>query len=358
MPTKSLYARPPAGMTHAVSAKDLVTSFNWEYDEQRPKLVQLYDAAKKQQWDAAVRLDWSQSLDPENPMVMDDMMIPIFGTDLWRGLSDKDKAKVRRHQQAHTLSQFMHGEQGALMAAAKLVQMAPNVDEKHYAATQAMDEARHVEVYARLLHEKFELVYPITPGLKSLLDMIFAESRWDFAYLGMQVLIEGLALAAFQRIRDASKNQLAAAVNAYVMQDEARHVSFGRIALRDYYPKLSEAERAEREEFVVQSCYHMRDRFDQRDLWGPLGFDEKQCVALVMQSEMMKQFRHRLFSRIVPTVKDIGLWSPKVQKAFAEMGAIQFAEIDIEALLAKDQQVAAEFDAGTTGRFAPRAAAE
>ena len=70
----------------------------------------------------------------------------------------------------------------------------------------------------------------------------------------MQVLIEGLALAAFQRIRDQSKNTLAAAVNAYVMQDEARHVAFGRLALREYYPQLTDAERAEREEFVVEAC--------------------------------------------------------------------------------------------------------
>ena len=138
----------------------------------------------------------------------------------------------------------MHGEQGALIATAKIVQTVPDIDAKFYAATQVMDEARHVEAYTRLLHEKFELRLPDhRTALKSCSKRTLSDSRWDMTYLGMQILIEGLALAAFQRIRDQSKNPLAAAVNAYVMQDEARHVAFGRLALRDYYPQLTDAER-------------------------------------------------------------------------------------------------------------------
>src|SRR5206468_5990607 len=126
-----------------------------------------------------------------------------------------------------------------------------------------------------------------------------------------------LALAAFQRIRDYAKNRLAASVNAYVMQDEARHVAFGRLALRDFYPQLSDAERSEREEFVVEACYHMRDRFNQKELWENLGLPVGQAVEAAMASENMRLFRTRLLSRIVPTVKDIGLWGTGVQKAWA-----------------------------------------
>jgi hypothetical protein len=215
-----------------------------------------------------------------------------------------------------------------------------------------MDEARHVEAYSRLLHEKFELAYPITHGLKSLLESGLSDSRWDMTYLTMQILIEGLALAAFQRIRDQSKNPLAAAVNAYVMQDEARHVAFGRLALRDYYPQLTDAERAEREEFVVDACWHMRDRFNQLEVWQRLGLPVEECIRLVDESESMQVFRSRIFSRIVPTVKDIGLWGDKVQQAFAAMGAIQFAGVDAAALLEQDSRVAEEFDARTRLRDA------
>src|SRR5437870_8689610 len=321
-------------------------TFTWEYDENRAGLLQLYSKGKQQQWDAAERIDWSQDLEPENPMLMDDRVIMIYGSDIWNRMTEKERRQVRHHLQASQISQFMHGEQGALIATAKIVQTVPELDAKFYAATQVMDEARHVEAYSRLLHEKFELAYPITQGLKALLEDGLTDSRWDMTYLTMQILIEGLALAAFQRIRDQAQNRLAAAVNAYVMQDEARHVAFGRLALRDFYPQLSDAERAEREEFVVQACYHMRDRFNQKELWENLGLPVKEAIEVAMASENMRMFRKRLFSRIVPTVKDIGLWGPGVQKAFADMGAIEFAEVDSDALLDQDNRVAEEFDAG------------
>jgi len=283
------------------------TAFTWEYEDEREKLLALYDKGKQQQWDAAMRIDWSLELDPENPQEIDDRLIPIYGSPLWDRMGDKDKIMLRQHQQAQSLSQFMHGEQGALMAAARIVQMAPDLDAKFYAATQVMDEARHVEAYARLLNEKLGIAYPITPGLKSLLETVMTDRRWDMTYLGMQILIEGLALAAFQRIRDYARNRLAASVNAYVMQDEARHVAFGRLALRDFYPQLTDAERREREDFVVEACYQMRDRFNQRELWEHLGLPVESAVDAAMNSENMQLFRKRLFSRIVPTIKNIGL---------------------------------------------------
>jgi len=159
------------------------------------------------------------------------------------------------------------------------------------------------------------------------------------------VLIEGLALAAFATIRDQAKNRLAAAVNAYVMQDEARHVAFGRLALRDYYPQLTQAERDEREEFAVEACYLMRDRFLSEEVWETLGLPVEECVAYVERSEMMRQFRSTLFSRIVPTIKDIGLWGPKIRRAYANMGIMGYAEVDTEELTSNDERVAEEFDA-------------
>ncbi len=320
-------------------------TFMWEYDDERADLLKLYEKGKKQQWDAAERIDWTQDLDFDNPMGLDDRIIPIFGSPLWNKMNDREKADVRRYQQAATLSQFMHGEQGALIATSKIVMSVPHIDAKFYAATQVMDEARHVEAYMRLLHEKLDIAFPITPGLKSLLQNGLEDRRWDMTYLTMQILIEGLALAAFQRIRDNSTNDLAASVNAYVMQDEARHVAFGRLTLRDYYPELSDAERDEREEFAVEAMYHMRDRFNQFEVWEALGLPAKECAEYTMQSEGMQQFRTRLFTRIVPTLKDIGLWGPRIQKAFDDMGILGFAEVDAAALLEDDERVADDFDA-------------
>ena len=317
----------------------------WNYDDTRDRLVNLYSKAKKQQWDASERIDWSQNLDPDNPMGLPDQFIGIYGSKYWDKMNEKEKINVRRHGQAWQISQLLHGEQGALVCSAKIVQQVPNLDSKLYAATQTIDEARHVEAYSRLLGEKFEIAYPITPPLKALLENVIRDSRWDFTFLGMQVLIEGLALAVFQRLRDQASNGLAAAVNAFVMQDESRHVAFGRLALREFYPQLTEHERAEREEFVVEACYNMRDRFLSEELWENLGLPKKECLAIMNETPLIKQYRVRLFTRIVPTIKDIGLWGEKVQKAFASMGVIELANVDMTAILEDDNRVAEEFEA-------------
>jgi hypothetical protein len=343
MTTVNRYARP-AGEEKWEVPGAFGTVFQWEYEQGSEALLKLYEKGKNLQWNATQRIDWSQNLDPENPMGLPDEAIPIFGSDVWNRLTAKEKANLRRHQQAWQISQFLHGEQGALVCTAKIVQSVPSVDAKYYAATQVIDEARHVETYSRLLHDKFELAYPITPTLRRLLNDVISDSRWDMTYLGMQVLIEGLALAAFGMIRDQAKNSLAARVNAYVMQDEARHVAFGRLALRDYYPQLTQAERDEREEFTVEACYLMRDRFLAEEVWETIGLPVEECVHYVASSQMMREFRSLLFSRIVPTMKDIGLWGTKVRRAYAQMGIIGFADVDTEELSRNDERVAEEFD--------------
>jgi len=321
------------------------TTIRWEYEDGDEKLLNLYAKGKRLQWDAAERIDWSQNLDPENPEGLPDELIPIFGSDVWNRLTPAERVRTRLHFQAWQISQFLHGEQGALVCTAKIVQQVPSMEAKFYAATQVIDEARHVEAYSRLLHEKFELVYPINPHLQRLLADTLADARWDFTYLGMQVLVEGVALAAFGLIRDRAENALARAVTAYVMQDEARHVAFGRLALRAYYPQLTAKERDEREEFVVEGCYLLRDRFLGDEVWETLGLPVEACKAHVDRSEMMRVYRTSLFTRIVPTIKEIGLWGPRVQKAYAEMGIIGFADADVEALGARDEAVAMEMDA-------------
>jgi hypothetical protein len=318
--------------------------FNWEYEDGSDLLLALYEKGKRQQWDASTRLDWSLQLNPDNPMELKDEAISIHDTDTWRRMSEKERAWLRRNLQANTISQFMHGEQGALIATAKIVETVPDMSAKFYAATQVMDEARHVEAYKRLLHEKFELAYPINKALKTLLEQVLTDRRWDMTYLGMQVLIEGLALAAFQSLRDKAGNTLAGAVNAYVMQDESRHVSFGRLALRDYYPRLSDAERDEREEFVVEALYFMRDRFNQSEVWERLGLPAQLLDEIHYNSKQMASFRGRLFSRVVPTVKDIGLWGERVRRAFGEMGVMEYANVDVDEQLANDGRVAEDFD--------------
>jgi hypothetical protein len=320
------------------------TVFNWEYDETRDRLLGLYEKGKEKQWNTNTRLDWSIEVDPGSSHNYPDYHVPIYGSDIWERMSENERRELRHHTAAWTNSQFLHGEQGALICAAKIVQTVPDIDSKFYAATQVMDEARHVETYSRYLREKIELAYPINPHLKALLADVVSDSRWDITNLGMQVLIEGLALAAFALIRDFSDEPLAKALNTYVMQDEARHVAFGRLALREFYPQLTEAERAEREEFVIYACYLMRDRFRAEEVWERLGLPLDECLRHVEQSEMLQEFRKMLFSRIVPTIKDLGLFGPKVRDAFEDMGVLGFQDTNPDDLSAADEQVAQDLD--------------
>jgi hypothetical protein len=323
-------------------ATDVV--FNWEYDEGRDRMLSLYEQGKDKQWNTNRRIDWSIDVDLEDQGAMPDYQAPIFGSELWDKLSRAQKDEVRHHTLAWMFSQFLHGEQGALICTAKIVETVPDMDAKFYAATQVIDEARHVETYAKYLNNKIELMYPINPHLATLLDQTISDSRWDFTYLGMQIMVEGVALGAFGVIRDLTEEPLTKSVNAYVMSDEARHVAFGIAALTDAYKDITETERREREEFVVEAAYLLRDRFLAGEVWERLGYPVDECCAYVERAQIMSEYRKRLFSRIVPNVKRIGLWGPKIQAAFLDMGVLDYQDVNVEGLMAEDENIAQELD--------------
>jgi hypothetical protein len=319
--------------------------FSWEYDDGRGRLLSLYQKGKDKQWDSTKRIDWSLDVDINNPVGLPDGYNPFKGTDIWEKMTEKEQNAFTHNQAAWTWSQFMHGEQGAMITAARIVETVPDMDSKFYGATQVMDEARHVETFARFLQEKVGTVYPMNPDLASLLNDALTASDWDYAYLGMQVIIEGLALAAFGLQRDTAENELARQLLAYVMQDEARHVAFGRLALKDAYAELSQKERDEREDFVVEGCWLMRNRFLGTEVFEALGLPVKECLDISEHSELQQMFRSLLFTRIVPCVKDIGLWGEKVQKCYAEMGVLDMAGVNLEELMKADEDHADKIDA-------------
>jgi hypothetical protein len=318
--------------------------FSWDYDNGRTRLLDLYQRGKDKQWDATKRIDWAIPVDPCNVMDQTEELNPIYGSRQWEKLNQAERDELGMHLSSWLFSQFLHGEQGALTVAARIVESVPDIDSKFYAATQAMDEARHVEIFSQFVKDKIGVYYPINDDLAKLLSEALSDGRWDYPYLGMQVLIEGLALAAFGVHRDMSNNSLVTQLLAYVMQDEARHVAFGRLALRDYYAELTQAERAEREEFLIEGCYLMNNRFRAQEVWERLGFDVDECMEFTDKSPVQQAFRSLLFSRIVPCVRDIGLWGPKVRHAFADLGVLAAADSDLELLMRADEELAERID--------------
>jgi hypothetical protein len=298
-------------------------AYTWEYNVERIDLRALYEKSKDLMWNARA-LPWSTDVDPEAESVPD-VMNPIFGSDMWRKLERDGKVpELRRNIASYLLSNFLHGEQGALLATAQIVDCVPGADAKLYAATQVMDEARHVEAYDRYLRDKVELVYPITKPLKQLLDTILTDSRWDMKYLGMQIMVEGIALAAFGLIHQSSTEPLIREITERIMQDEARHVAFGVLSLKGVYGDMPENELRDREEFIVESSRLMRDRFLGQDVWERMGLPKRECEEAAEKSEMMQLFRTLLFSKIVPNVKRLGLLTPRVRAGFADIGVLHF----------------------------------
>ncbi len=350
-------------LVHAV--KDNTDAiFTWDYEKgQRPALNKLYEKAKTAQWNAETDLDWSIPVDPEQILSSE---MQLNGAGQFQALAEaegspfasfgeKELIELGVESMNWRLSQFMHGEQGALLCTAKIVETVPWIDAKYYASTQVMDEARHVEVFARYLDEKLTGSYPINAHLRMLLDDIIADSRWDMTYLGMQIMVEGLALAAFGFMHMMTDEPLLKQLLRYVMSDEARHVAFGVISLKEHYAGLSDAELRERQEFAFEAAVRMRDRFLQQEVWERMGIDTKKVVKMLLEvpAEQMV-FQQMLFSKIVPNCKKLGLLDASggwLRKRFEEIGVIQFED------WADTGEEYLQFDAVSQDRAAASAAA-
>jgi hypothetical protein len=306
------------------------TSYAWNYGSVKAGLQDLYEKAKRDQWNGTSQLDWSIDVDPERGLIPD-VINPLQGYRPYERLTDKERAHLRHGQASLQLSQFLHGEQGALIVASQLVGAVPWMEAKFYAGTQTMDEARHVEVFGRYLREKLEWQWPVNESLKELLDATIKDSRWDFKYLGMQIIIEGLAMAAFGNLHQITTEPLLKQLIHYVMRDESRHVAFGVVSLVDHYRDMPQAELRDREDFVIYACELMRNRLVGDQLSEAMGWDREEVREVILQSEPARIFRQMLFQRVVPNLKRLGLLSPRVRDAFERLGILQFEHADPEA---------------------------
>jgi hypothetical protein len=312
----------------------ILTSFDsnyvWNYGSVKEGLRDLYEKAKREQWNGTTQLAWDTHVEPESEIIPQ-VVNPLAGYGPYQKLDARERARLQHAQIALQLSQFLHGEQGALIVASQLVGGVPWMDAKYYAGSQTMDEARHVEVFSRYLHEKLEWEWPINENLKELLDATIKDSRWDFKYLGMQIIIEGLAMAAFGNLFQLAKEPLLKDLLKYVMRDESRHVAFGVLSLRDYYREMPANELRDREDFIIYACELMRDRLVGNQIADAMGWDREEIRQLVLESEAGRMFRKMLFMRIVPNLKKLDLLTPRVREAFGRLDIIQFEDFDAEA---------------------------
>ncbi len=306
--------------------------FDWSYQSDMPAMRELYRRAKAGQWDGEVALDWSIDVDPLNPEV------PILPADFLGSdrlakygivAESKEELRLRHDLASWMLSQFLHGEQGALHAAAAVTECVRWLDGKYYGATQVMDEARHVEVFHRYLETKLCKLYQVNDNLFVIIDALMRDGRWDMKFLGMQIMIEGLALGAFGMLYRFTKEPLLKNLLRYVIQDEARHVHYGVIALREHYStSLSPRELAERQDWAYEVALLMRNRFMAHEVYEERFagvMSRKAWNELVLSAPGMSEFRRVMFSRLVPNLRFIGLLDERMERHYAAAGLLGFA---------------------------------
>lgn len=315
-------------------------NFDFTYQRDFPEMARLYEAAKSSQWNATTDLDWSINVDREERQLLPASWMPLKGYPAFESMDAKSKADQRHSTLSWLLSQFLHGEQGALFAAAQVTQAVPWLDGKLYGSSQVVDEGRHVEVFHRYVTQKLEKLYQINDNLYVVVDALMTDSRWDVKFLGMQILIEGLALGAFGTFRMITDEPLLKQLLTYVITDEARHVHYGVLALSSYLKELTEGERRFREDWTFEMVLMLRNRFLAHELydeyWGHT-MSKKTWNGLIMQSEMMGFFRQTMFKRIVPNLKKIGLLTERVRPRYADLGLLGFESgRDATALTAVD----------------------
>ena len=306
--------------------------YDWTYKHfGNPEFQKLYVKAKKGQWDAD-DLAWDTSVDPSNfdLPIFPEKLQPMYGTDMYRKVDRKKQGEMLHSTISWLLSQFLHGEQGALYAAAMTVEATPWMGAKYYGSTQVMDEARHVEVFHKYIDTKLNKLYHINDNLFVVIHALTSTGDWDLKFLGMQIMIEGLALGAFGMIYKFTKEPLLRELLKQVISDESRHVHYGVEALRDYYTKeCSESVRRDREDWAYEVSIMLRNRFlftEFHEEYFAHAISRDNWIKMVVESEIMSEFRISLFSRLIPNLKAIGLLSDRIKPKYESLGLLRYQD--------------------------------
>ena len=302
----------------------LTGSYNWDYKIQDDRIKKLYDLGKQLNWDPEMDIDWDRPW-PDEQRVPELMNLHEYQPYL--DMDDKTKDEFWLHMNAWSLSQFLHGEQGALLVASQLCSCAPTFNAKLYAASQTFDEARHVEVFNKYLQQRIGMMYPINTHLKSIIDKILTDPRWDMKFIGMQIVIEGLALSAFNTTRETTPDPVLKDIVYLVTRDEARHVTFGVNYLEEFVQTLTDEEREERAQFAYEACVVSRERLVATDVFRHFGWDVEEARKQVLEGFVMSTFRNLLFQRVIPNLGRIGLLTDKIRPKFEELGILEFENL-------------------------------
>jgi hypothetical protein len=311
-----------AGATTDLMRSPMEICWQFSYAIDQEQLGRLYDKAKTLQWDAARDLPWSTPIDPSRPII-DEEQFGLSVIPFVQRLPKSTQEALRAHIAAYQLSQFLHGEQGALMTAAALTHAVPDYEGKLFSATQTMDEARHVEVYDRYI-KKLAMIYPIGAWLKELIDKTLTADHWVKIAIGMNMVVEGLALGAFHNMKKTTTCELLREILTYVMRDEARHVAFGGVYVGKAIGEMHQDEREDIAQFAFETLVLMRNaRLRRGDQFDP-GFLQVLVAANVDPMDLVKGYAEarELGVRFVPPSDQVHAFKHLMMPALFRVGAV------------------------------------
>ncbi len=309
------------------------TLWRFDYEANVKTLRDLYEVAKREQWNAATDIPWELETDPAKVgEVAGPGGDPLRDFNFIKALPDDKRVELSKRRSAWTMSQMLHGEQGALLCCGQLVDAVPDMDGKLYAATQVIDEARHVEVFHRYI-KRLDRVYPIMPSLKALLNAVLTAEMWQMKCVGMQVIAESLAMGSFRMMKASTQDEVLARVVDLTAQDEARHVSFGLIYMKEELPRMSEPDRNAVEDFALAGVRLLADPAAQAQNGGPLfeifgevGIDREVALAELTEKFSDPAFRaaqpNPFREYVVPQLKRLGLITERTAPGYVEMGLL------------------------------------
>ena len=299
--------------------------WTWSYDSEIDELRRLYEKGKSGQWNAQTDLDWEIPFTPDEWMINRDgsMMASICQ------LMGKDEATQKAaafDEIGYNLSQLLDGEQAALQLCGQLTNICTEIDQKYYAASQVIDEARHIEVFAKFLSEKVGTIYPIGGGLKTLLEILLQAPDMQKKVLGMQTLFEGMAVGVMDMMRQESRNPLLTTMLHRVAQDEARHAAFGILNMRRIVRDASTEHMEEMEDwaFGILETLNADQQLEMLRTIGPkYDIDPEAVIAMTTTLPNFAELNSPIYMHtVVPNLRNLGLITDRTEDQWRRVGMI------------------------------------
>ncbi|MBW2233219.1 MAG: ferritin-like domain-containing protein [Deltaproteobacteria bacterium] len=304
------------------------TLWKFDYEPKISALHDLYEVAKKQQWNAATDIPWDLEIE-QGGDILDPSQDAFRDLDVIKSLPEQSQTDLAVCNAAWILSQFLHGEQGALLCCGQLVEAVPDIDGKLYAATQVVDEARHVEVFHRYI-QRLHRVYPIDPTLQAVLNQILEADLWQMKCVGMQVIVEGLAMGSFRIMKEGSRDQLLREIVKLTADDEARHVSYGLIYMKDELPRMKDEDRNRVEDFAFAAVDAISGRRAGTGFTSQLSIIEDAGLdAAIILPEVIQKFQDPEFiasqpdpirDYVLPQLQRIDLITDRTAQQYRDLG--------------------------------------